>query len=510
MAIFSSSTAEQLYSVLTHVTFSNALLFIISVWFLHVIKNKYLTKLRNVPGPFLAGFTRLWKLNRVAHGDMEKVQMQLHARYGSVVRIGPNEVLISDPSAIKTIYGHSSNFRKTKFYIPFGTKDNDDLFTDPNVARHAHHRREIASAYSMTSLVELEPMVDACVKTMCDRFQSLAAIQRKPLDIAKWLQFYAFDVIGQITFSRPFGFMQEGKDVQDCIAKLERYLLHGALFTVMPEFWSLYYLAITLLSRLGLAYPPGIGIFNEFVGAQIQDRLERGSQGQFDFVTRLQKMGREESTIWRSCFANVAAGSDTTAISLRAIIYFLLKNPHAYRCLQDEIDTSIAEGKVSDPVTFGEASKMSYLQAVMKEAMRLHPAVQWSLPRYVPPMGLQIGPVDIPPGSEVGINPYVIHRNTSIFGDDAEVFRPERWLEDEARARDMDRYMVQFGTGSRVCLGKNISLMEMSKLIPELLRHFDLELVNPHVPWTVSNFWFAKQGDMDCYVMRRSLGHQRS
>jgi cytochrome P450 len=139
----------------------------------------------------------------------------------------------------------------------------------------------------------------------------------------------------------------------------------------------------------------------------------------------------------------------------------------------------------------------------MKEAMRVHPSVQWSLPRYVPGSGLQIGSVYIPAGTEVGINPYVIHRNTSIFGDDAEVFRPERWLENEEKAKEMDRYMVQFGTGSRVCLGKNISLMEMSKLLPEILRHFDFQLVHPEKPWSVSNFWFAKQDDMDCFVTAR-------
>ena len=196
MTTFRSNTIEQLRSALAHVTISHAVLFSISVLLLHLVSNKYLPRLRHVPGPFLAGFTRLWKLNCVAHGQLEKVQMQLHARYGPVVRISPNEVLISDPSAIKSIYGHSSNFRKTKFYIPFGTKDNDDLFTDPNVVRHAHHRREIASAYSMTSLVELEPMVDKCVETMCDQFRGLAG-QGKPLDIAKWLQFYAFDVSEQ-------------------------------------------------------------------------------------------------------------------------------------------------------------------------------------------------------------------------------------------------------------------------------------------------------------------------
>ncbi|KPM44434.1 hypothetical protein AK830_g2085 [Neonectria ditissima] len=339
---------------------------------------------------------------------------------------------------------------------------------------------------------------------MCEQIQELFVAGQKPMDLAGWLQFYAFDVIGQITFSRPFGFMREGKDIQNCIAKLERYLVHGALFTVLPEYWPLYYSITTILSKIGLLYPPGLSIFNDFVGGQIKDRLERGDQGRIDFVSRLQKMGRDEVTIWRSCFANVAAGSDTTAISLRSILYFLLKSPEKYQRLQQEIDTLSSGGKISDPVTFGEATNMPYLQAVMKEAMRLHPAVQWSLPRYVPPTNLQIGTVSIPSGSEVGVNPYVIHRNKTIFGDDADKFVPERWLDDDQKACEMDRFMVQFGTGARVCLGKNISLMEMSKLLPQLLRNFDFRLVNPTAEWKVSNFWFAKQTDMDCFVTKRA------
>ncbi|KAL6408615.1 putative cytochrome p450 pisatin protein [Ilyonectria robusta] len=298
--------------------------------------------------------------------------------------------------------------------------------------------------------------------------------------------------------------MKEGKDIQNCIAKLERYLIRGAIFTVIPEYWSLYYVATNLLSKLGLIYPPGIGIFNDFVGAQIKARLDRGDNGQTDFISRLQKMGRTQPTIWRSCFANVAAGSDTTAISLRSIMYFLLKNPLTYRRLQEEIDTFSDEEKISDPVTFGEANNMPYLQAVMKEAMRIHPAVQWSLPRYVPNSNLQIGLFTLPAGSEVGVNPYVIHRSKLIFGYDADQFRPERWLEDKEKAREMDRFMIQFGMGSRLCLGKNISLMEMSKLLPQLLRNFDFELVDSGADWKVSNFWFAKQSEMDCYVTKRN------
>ncbi|KAK7423705.1 hypothetical protein QQX98_000895 [Neonectria punicea] len=288
MTSFRSNAIELLQAAAAKWTLLHTIIFISSVVLLHLGSNKYFSRLRHVPGPFMAGCTRLWKLKVVRQGQMEKVQMKLHAQYGPIVRIAPNEVIISEPSAIKTIYGHTSKIGKTKFYVPFGTKDNDDLFSDPNVQRHAHNRREIAAAYSMTSLVELEPFVDRCTKVMCEKIDELFVSGRKPLDLASWLQFYAFD---------------------------------------------------------------------------IKDRLERGDQGHIDFVSRLQKMGRNEATIWRSCFANVAAGSDTTGISLRSILYFLLKNPRAYQRLQQEIDTMSNDGKISNPVTFNEAINMPYLQA---------------------------------------------------------------------------------------------------------------------------------------------------
>ncbi|KPM44435.1 hypothetical protein AK830_g2086 [Neonectria ditissima] len=147
MTSLRSNAIEVLRSTATGCTLLHTAVLLSSIVLLHLGTNKYFSRLRHVPGPFLAGCTRLWKLNVVRQGEMEKVQMKLHAQYGPVVRIAPNEVLIAEPSAIKTIYGHTSKFSKTKFYVPFGTKENDDLFTDPNVARHTHNRREITAAY---------------------------------------------------------------------------------------------------------------------------------------------------------------------------------------------------------------------------------------------------------------------------------------------------------------------------------------------------------------------------
>jgi len=60
--------------------------------------------------------------------------------------------------------------------------------------------------------------------------------------------------------------------------------------------------------------------------------------------------------------------------------------------------------------------------------------------------------------------------------------------------------------GSRTCIGKNISLLEMAKLIPQLLRNFDIELANPDKEWKTTNKWFVKQGGFFCKVRLRSAG----
>lgn len=104
------------------------------------------------------------------------------------------------------------------------------------------------------------------------------------------------------------------------------------------------------------------------------------------------------SNIMDACGSNVGAGSDTTAISLSAFLYYLYTNRDKLQKLRDEIDTQAAEGRVSDPITFKEAQGLPYLQAVIKEVLRLHPAVGTILPRFVPPGGLELSGYHFPPG----------------------------------------------------------------------------------------------------------------
>lgn len=176
------------------------------------------------------------------------------------------------------------------------------------------------------------------------------------------------------------------------------------------------------------------------------------------------------------------AGSETTAISLASVFYFTLKNPRCMKQLCDEIEEGVRTGQIEDRkpsglVSWAESQRLPYLDACIKEAFRMHPAAGLPLERVVPPQGMEICGHRVPSGTIVGCNAWVIHRREEIFGPDVDIYRPERWLEaDGEQLKRMNANMFQFGAGSRTCIGKNISLMEIYKLVPSFLRRFDVSL----------------------------------
>lgn len=207
-----------------------------------------------------------------------------------------------------------------------------------------------------------------------------------------------------------------------------------------------------------------------------------GSQRR-DFLSRFLEAGEKDPVfinpgrVLSLTAANMFAGSDTTAISLRAIFYYLLKTPNKLQRLRLELDEAEKEGKFSlqgKLVRWNEASRLPYLGAVIKEALRIHPAAGLPLERIVPEGGLHTNGHYIPASTIVGCNAWTIHRDRKVFGEDVDNFRPERWLEEPQRVSEMNQFLFSFGAGGRTCVGKNISYLEMYKLVPAVLRTFDV------------------------------------
>lgn len=193
-----------------------------------------------------------------------------------------------------------------------------------------------------------------------------------------------------------------------------------------------------------------------------------------------------EARVMTMAVSMAFAGSETTAISLSSIFYFLLKNPRCMEKLVAELDEKTKQGYFENTdsglVTWTESQGLPYLDACVKEAFRVHPAPGLPLERIVPPQGAEIAGHFVKGGTIVGCNAWVIHRRKEIFGEDVEAFRPERWLidenkdkeEEEKRLKEMGGCMLQFGMGARTCIGKNISLLEIYKVVPSLVRRFEV------------------------------------
>ena len=120
---------------------------------------------------------------------MHRTMIALHAKHGLLVRTGPNEVSVSDLNSIKTIYGAGTKFRKSEWYSVWQGHRKFDLFAEKDEKIHGKQRSYISSAYSMTSLKDLEPYVDNCVSKFLEK---MGTMQNQAVDMGKWVQLFAF------------------------------------------------------------------------------------------------------------------------------------------------------------------------------------------------------------------------------------------------------------------------------------------------------------------------------
>ena len=198
----------------------------------------------------------------------------------------------------------------------------------------------------------------------------------------------------------------------------------------------------------------------------------------------------------------VFAGSDTTAWTLSAFFYYVLRTPGVY----DKLVQEVRDASTAGPLLYTQTQKLTYLDACIKETFRMHPAARFGSERIVPPEGATICGEHIPGGTVVGIYAWVIHRRRDIWGHDVETFRPERWLENEEKAKRMNSMLFQFGAGNFICIGRNISLLEMYKITAAVLCEFEIELVHPEREWRLLQGNFVRPESVDVRIRSRLRG----
>lgn len=180
--------------------------------FIYCVYNRCAYGLSRVPGPFLASLTDWWRLVLVWGRRPELKHIRLHNEYGQVIRIGPKTVLVSQAAAVPKIYAINSSFIKSDFYNVQQTlakgRPLHTLFNTTDEKFHAKLRRAVSNAYSMSTLVHFQPYVDSTTKEFLHQIKTRYADRPGcSCNFGAWLQYYAFDVIGELTFSQRLGFL---------------------------------------------------------------------------------------------------------------------------------------------------------------------------------------------------------------------------------------------------------------------------------------------------------------
>ena len=483
------------------------------------IYNRFFHPLKDIPGPFWASITPLWYFRAVRNGRGQDYQLPVHKKYGTFVRIAPNQVQISDGTALDTIYGTKHNFIKGEFYDNFITNISKriDGFSERDEAKHTYRRRCISHLYTQGAILEYEPCVDHIITLFHSQVEKFAATG-ETFDMSVWLRKYTFDIIGEMYYGREggFGFIRDNIDYnQWCLLMDVMPNPIAALNNIPYGFKNLYFLSEMIYpeTRVGAnGFYTTINQAHVAVKQRLDDMGAGKSYNKNDMLSKLLNVAHDEKNDFgvldatTELWAIIWAGSDTTYIALTAIFYYLHKHPHTLAKLRTEVDEAFANGTLKSPVHFNDAIKLPYLHAVVREAMRMHPSLGTGLPRIVPYPGVEISGRFFPGGTTVIMNQCAVHYDKNIFGADCEEFIPERWLQDEKNAAYMERHMMHFGYGKRVCIGKHITNTEMYKLLPTVLRDFEFDIVPDQEgkwEWEVWRGWFHQQKNVMVKARRR-------
>ncbi|KAI9733771.1 MAG: hypothetical protein M1818_007185 [Claussenomyces sp. TS43310] len=424
---------------------------------------------------------------------------------GSLARIGPDQLVTSDVGIMRKMLAVRSTYRRSDWYVGMRLDPSrDNVLSERDDDRHNELRAKMAAGYAGRENDHLEQAIDNNVANLIrliDAKYISNSTEYKPVDFGRKAQYFTLDVISDIAFGSAFGYLDTDSDVYDYIKTTERTLPAIIMITTLP--WLNPLLQSSLL-KLILPSPEdqiGMGMLMGVAKAVVAERFGPNKKTQRDMLGSFVHHGLTQDEAESETLVQILAGSDTTATAIRTILLYIITAPRVCDRLLQEISFAAP----SSPISNAEARKMPYLQAVIKEGLRIFPPVTGLMSKVVPPEGDTLNGDFIPGGTKVGYCAWGVFRDKKVWGEDSNVFRPERWLEgsgDEIREKELTWELI-FSYGRWQCLGKNVALLELNKVFVELLRHFEFAIVDPTNPWTSINCGVFMQYHMWLRVTRR-------
>ncbi|GFF57341.1 toxin biosynthesis cytochrome P450 monooxygenase, putative [Aspergillus udagawae] len=377
--------------------------------------NLYLHPLQSYPGPWLAHASRWHYSYYLKIGILPQKTRQWHDRYGSCVRIAPDELSYNTAEAWEDICEHRTGERTESF-----EKDLTFFPPAPNGVD------SITSCAVVVTSRGLSTMVD-------------------------WFNFTSFDILGDLAFGESFGCL--GRKVMhpwiELIFTSIKSVMDMQIIRRAPGLFTL------ILTVTGLRQNQDLQDQFMFCQMKARERCAKETSRPV-FMTYILRATEEKGMTQEEIEANaqilIMAGSETTASALSGTLYCLLKNPRALQKLRAEIHAAFQH---ESDISMRALQSLEYLNAVLQESMRVYPPVPCTFPRTTPRGGAMVCGRFVPAGYIIGVNQLAAMTSAQNFARPLQ-FALERWLGDKQYQHDIRKAYQPFSYGPRNCLGKKL------------------------------------------------------
>ncbi|KAJ5557130.1 hypothetical protein N7494_001045 [Penicillium frequentans] len=478
----------------------------------------FFSPLARIPGPKTFALTRI----RLAYEDYQGRRTRkinaLHSKYGTAVRVGPNEVAFNSLSALRTIYGAGSGFERTSFYQMFNVYGRKNMFSFHTVKEHGERKKLFAHTYAKSAMLKgaTASMVEKKVKL----FLELLERETQTSEIFSTLHYFSLDTITEFLYgnfgktSCLEGAVEDRALLGDIIdvarRKLSWFAVHFPAFTewlysrtgIMGYFAQQFYPMQKPTTYTGIRLHAMKSCL-AYAQASPQEKID-----QSPLISKLWKHhnsekqgGIDDIDIAAECADHLLAGIDTTSDTLMFLIWSLSRPEHKefQEKLIDEVSGIPEENLNSKGIPTTETSaKLLYVDAIIKETLRLYAPLPGSEPRSLA-VSTTIDGYAVPARTIVSMSPYSLHRNAEVFKDPLR-FNPDRWLDASA---EMKRWFWPFSSGGRMCIGMHLAMAEMTTLVAAIYRKYrtttkgDFDVVSPGITGRYEVFY-----DETCHGMR--------
>ncbi|KIX92393.1 uncharacterized protein Z520_11868 [Fonsecaea multimorphosa CBS 102226] len=438
-----------------------------------LIYRGFFHRLSRFPGPFWARLSAMYPTSLSVRSKLhlyEEVQA-LHRQYGDFVRLGPMELSIADPRAVQAVNSAQTPCTKGPWYN--GMRPRVALQNSRDKQEHSQRRKVWDRGFGAKSLRDYEPRV---VSYTTGLMNAIEAQKGKPLNVTDWFNFYSFDVMGDLAFGKSFDMVKNG---------VKHYFMNSLKtnMTMAGYFKHIVWIAPIFRSTPILNFEHKR--FWKFVNSQVDERMKMKPDKPDVFSYLLEEYEKQEPktaqglmNLQADAYLIVVAGSDTTAATLTSLFFHLATEPHLLTELRKHVDPLFEAGEV-DSVAL---SKSKHLDAVINEALRLHPPVPSGVQRLTPPEGMIIGETFVPGNTIVYVPFYTLFRDERNFRRPEE-FIPERWTTNPELTVDASVFVpFSYGKCPYSCIGKQLALMELRYVTAYIVHQYDFTLAQGEDP----------------------------